>query len=34
MRHTMFQVDAFATRLFTGNPAAVVCMDLEDAVEF
>jgi len=23
----MFQVDAFATRLFTGNPAAVVCMD-------
>jgi len=26
MRYPIFQVDAFATRLFTGNPAAVVCM--------
>ena len=26
MRHPIFQVDAFATRLFTGNPAAVVSM--------
>lgn len=27
MRHPIFQVDAFATRLFSGNPAAVVVMD-------
>jgi PhzF family phenazine biosynthesis protein len=27
MRYPIFQVDAFATRLFTGNPAAVVSMD-------
>jgi PhzF family phenazine biosynthesis protein len=27
MRHSIFQVDAFATQLFTGNPAAVVSMD-------
>jgi PhzF family phenazine biosynthesis protein len=26
MRYPIFQVDAFATRLFTGNPAAVVSM--------
>ena len=27
MRHRIFQVDAFATRLFAGNPAAVVVME-------
>jgi PhzF family phenazine biosynthesis protein len=26
MRYAIFQVDAFATRLFAGNPAAVVSM--------
>ena len=26
MRYPIFQVDAFATRLFAGNPAAVVSM--------
>jgi hypothetical protein len=26
MRYPIFQVDAFATRLFTGSPAAVVSM--------
>jgi hypothetical protein len=34
MRMQIFQVDAFATRRFTGNPAAVMPMDrfLDDAV--
>lgn len=34
MRTTIFQVDAFTTRRFAGNPAAVVLLDdfLEDAV--
>src|ERR1041385_4226833 len=27
MRYAIFQVDAFATRLFEGNPAAVVVME-------
>ena len=35
-RHTLYQVDAFADRLFTGNPAAVMILDafLPDATAY